>query len=185
MNTSQTKSISAESLSRILNSVPPPVILDVRTPLEFSEVHIRQAINIPLNELNLSELRRQLSGPLTGPVYLVCRSGTRAAKAAAALAGEGFNDSVVVEGGTLAWVEAGFPAVRSGAKVISLERQVRIVAGFLVLSGVLLARFVHPGFIGLSAFVGAGLMFAGITDFCGMGLLLAKLPYNRRKSKSP
>jgi hypothetical protein len=73
------------------------------------------------------------------------------------------------------------PVTRGVVKVISLERQVRIAAGSLVLVGVLLAIFVHPYFIGLSAFVGAGLVFAGITDWCGMGLLLAKLPWNSRK----
>jgi predicted branched-subunit amino acid permease len=73
------------------------------------------------------------------------------------------------------------PVTRSSVKIISLERQVRIVAGSLVLIGVLLGWFVHRGFFGLSAFVGAGLVFAGITDFCGMGLLLAKLPWNKRK----
>jgi hypothetical protein len=65
-------------------------------------------------------------------------------------------------------------------KVISLERQVRIVAGSPIFAGVLLAIFVHPNFVGLSAFVGAGLVFAGITDWCGMGLLLAKLPWNAK-----
>jgi hypothetical protein len=73
------------------------------------------------------------------------------------------------------------PVTRSAAKVISLERQVRIVAGGLVLIGVLLGWLVHRGFFGLSAFVGAGLILAGITDFCGMGLLLAKLPWNKSK----
>jgi rhodanese-related sulfurtransferase len=85
---------------------------------------------------------------------------------------------VNVEGGTLAWEAAGLPVVR-GQKVISLERQVRIVAGFLVLVGALLAMTVHPYFAGLSAFVGAGLMFAGITDTCGMGMLLARMPWNQ------
>jgi rhodanese-related sulfurtransferase len=87
----------------------------------------------------------------------------------------------VVEGGTLAWIEAGLPVTRGTAKVISLERQVRIAAGALVLTGVLLGWFVHPPFFGLAGFVGAGLVFAGITDFCGMGLLLAKLPWNTRQ----
>ncbi len=73
------------------------------------------------------------------------------------------------------------PLERGTTKVISLERQVRIVAGSLVVIGVVLGYFVHPWFVGLSAFVGAGLVFAGITDFCGMGLLLAKFPWNAQK----
>jgi rhodanese-related sulfurtransferase len=87
---------------------------------------------------------------------------------------------VVVVGGTLAWTAAGLPVVRGEAKMISLERQVRIAAGALVATGAVLAQVVHPGFIWLSGVVGAGLVFAGITDFCGMGLLIARLPWNRR-----
>ena len=83
-----------------------------------------------------------------------------------------------VEGGTLAWEKAGLPVVR-GREVISLERQVRIAAGLLVVLGVMLGWLVHPGFLALSAFVGAGLVFAGLTDTCGMGLMLAKMPWNR------
>ena len=93
---------------------------------------------------------------------------------------EGFTQPIVVTGGTLAWIDAGLPVTRGTAKVISLERQVRIVAGALVVTGVVLAQSVNHWFIGLSAFVGAGLVFAGITDFCGMGLLLARMPWNKR-----
>jgi rhodanese-related sulfurtransferase len=83
-----------------------------------------------------------------------------------------------VEGGTLAWDQAGLPVVR-GRRTISLERQVRICAGFMALTGGVLAMLVHPWFAGLSAFVGAGLMFAGITDTCGMALILARMPWNQ------
>ena len=113
-------------------------------------------------------------------VYLICRTGSRAAKAAEAFANEGLDQSIIVQGGTEAWINAGLPVERGAAKVISLERQVRIGAGTFVLIGLLLGHFVHPVFIGISAFVGAGLVFAGITDWCGMGLLLAKLPWNKR-----
>jgi rhodanese-related sulfurtransferase len=102
--------------------------------------------------------------------------------AAEKLAKAGFGHTVVVEGGTLGWIDAGLPVDRGATKVISLERQVRIAAGLLVLVGVSLGWFVNHWFFGLSAFVGAGLVFAGITDFCGMGLLLAKLPWNNRPS---
>ena len=82
----------------------------------------------------------------------------------------------------MAWAEAGLPVNRGSSKVISLERQVRIAAGAIVLTGVLLAHFVHPTFIWLSGLVGAGLTFAGITDWCGMGMLIAKMPWNQRGS---
>ena len=82
----------------------------------------------------------------------------------------------------MAWAEAGLPVNRGSSKVISLERQVRIAAGTIVLTGVLLAHFLHPAFIWLSGLVGAGLTFAGITDWCGMGMLIAKMPWNQRGS---
>jgi rhodanese-related sulfurtransferase len=166
-------------LHQLLATEPNLPLLDVRTPVEFAEVHVPQARNIPLDELN----PRLLQIKKDKPVYLLCRGGQRARKAAEQLASEGFTRPVVVEGGTLAWIEANYPVTRGLARVISLERQVRIAAGSLVLTGVLLGWFVHPGFYGLSGFVGAGLVFAGITDFCGMGLLLAKLPWNKRAAK--
>jgi hypothetical protein len=86
---------------------------------------------------------------------------------------------IVVEGGTDGWVRAGCPVERSDRKTISLERQVRIGAGLLVLLGVAMGFGLHAGYFALSAFVGAGLVVAGITDWCGMGMLLARMPWNR------
>jgi rhodanese-related sulfurtransferase len=171
------KTITPVELQTILTAQPSVPVIDVRTPVEFSEVHVPQARSVPLDELKPGSLQL----PKDQPVYLLCRSGQRAAKAADKLAKEGFSQPIVVAGGTLAWVEANLPVTRSAGKVISLERQVRIVAGSLVFTGVALGWFVHRGFYGLSAFVGAGLVFAGVTDFCGMGLLIAKLPWNKRK----
>ena len=172
------KTISPVELQKILAAQPSAPLIDVRTQVEFAEVHIPQACNVPLDELKPGKLAL----PKDQPVYLLCRSGQRAAKAAEKFAKEGFAQPIIVAGGTLAWIEANLPVTRSAGKVISLERQVRIVAGSLVFIGVTLGWFVHRGFYGLSAFVGAGLVFAGITDFCGMGLLLAKLPWNKRPS---
>ena len=171
------RTITPVELQQILTAQPSLLVIDVRTPVEFAEVRVSQARNIPLDELKPCSLQL----PKDQPVYLLCRSGQRATKAADKLAKEGFSQPIVVEGGTLAWIEANLPVTRSAGKVISLERQVRIVAGALVFIGVALGWFVHRGFYGLSAFVGAGLVFAGVTDFCGMGLLIAKLPWNKRK----
>ncbi|HXR03548.1 MAG TPA: rhodanese-like domain-containing protein, partial [Verrucomicrobiae bacterium] len=168
------RTITPVELQKILVAQPSLPVIDVRTPVEFAEVRVPQARNVPLNELKPGSLQL----PKGQPVYLLCRSGQRATKAADKLTKEGFSQPIVVEGGTLAWIEANLPVTRSTGKVISLERQVRIVAGSLVFIGVALGWFVHRGFYGLSAFVGAGLVFAGITDFCGMGLLIAKLPWN-------
>jgi len=170
------KTISPAELQQILVAQPSSPVIDVRTPVEFAEVHVPQARSIPLDELKLGSLQLQKDRP----VYLLCRSGQRATKAAEKFAKEGFSQPIVVEGGTLAWIKANLPVERSAVKVVSLERQVRIAAGALVFTGALLARFVNFDFIWLSGFVGAGLVFAGITDFCGIGLLLAKLPWNKR-----
>jgi rhodanese-related sulfurtransferase len=178
------KTISPHELSQRLTSDPGSAVIDVRTPVEYAEVHVPQAKLEPLDKLDPTALASSGTASKDKPVYILCRSGQRATKAAEKLASAGFQQPIVVEGGTLAWIDAGLPVNRGQAKVISLERQVRIVAGSLVFIGVLLGWFVHPAFVWLAGFVGAGLVFAGITDFCGMGLLLAKAPWNQRAPSS-
>jgi rhodanese-related sulfurtransferase len=158
-------------------------LIDVRTPAEFREAHVGFAENVPLDRLDPAEVRRRRDGA-DGPLYVICKSGSRARRACERLSAAGV-EAVSVEGGTEAWGVAGLPVVR-GKKAVSLERQVRIAAGALVLIGSALGFFVHPYLIGLAAFVGAGLMFAGITDTCGMGMLLARMPWNRvRPAQEP
>lgn len=152
-------------------------LLDVRTPAEFREVHVAGARNVPLDQLDPAAVARDRAGS-AGPLYVVCRSGSRGKQACEKLLAAGVANVVNVEGGTLACVEAGLPVVR-GKKAVSLERQVRIAAGSLVVLGSALGAFVDPAFLGLAAFVGAGLVFAGVTDTCGMALLLARMPWNR------
>jgi len=152
-------------------------LIDVRTPVEFREIHVEIARNVPLDQLDAAALLQSHNGS-DEPLYVICRSGNRGQMACEKLLRAGFTHVVNIEGGTLACAEVGLPVVR-GKKTMSLERQVRIAAGSLVLLGAALS-FVHPAFIGLSAFVGAGLVFAGITDTCGMGMLLARMPWNRR-----
>ncbi len=154
----------------------PVVIVDVRTPAEFRGVHAEGARNVPLDVLDqhIAELR-QAAG--AGPLYLICQGGGRSQKACERLAAAGIG-VVNVTGGTNDWVAAGL-SVERGKSTISLERQVRIAAGSLALTGALLAWFVHPAYVWLSAFIGAGLVFAGVTDTCGMGMILAKMPWNR------
>jgi len=166
-------------MDKLLAAETDLVMIDVRAPAEFSELRATRAKNVPLDTLRPKVLFESGDLRKDRPVYLICRTGGRAVKAAQKFAAQGFERAVVVEGGTEAWAGAGLPVERSAPKAISLERQVRIGAGALVLLGVLLAYFVNPVFIGLSAFVGAGLIFAGITGWCGLGLLLAKFPWNR------
>ena len=154
-------------------------LLDVRTPAEHAEIHVPGVQLAPLDRLD-AQLAAENGCAKDEPVFLLCRSGNRATQAAEKLEKSGYTQCHVVEGGTMAWAEAGLPVNRGTSKVISLERQVRIAAGGIVLTGALLAHFVNPAFIWLSGFVGAGLAFAGITDTCAMGMLIAKLPWNQR-----
>jgi rhodanese-related sulfurtransferase len=173
---SQVTTITAKRLAELAEEGSVDVI-DVRTPVEFRELHAPLARNTPLDSLDPDTLMKQRKGSAGEPLYVLCRSGARAMKACEKLVEAGHENVVHVEGGTLAWQEAGLP-INRGKKAISLERQVRIAAGLLVLVGAGLGYFVHPYFIGLSAFVGAGLTFAGITDTCGMGMMLARMPWN-------
>ncbi|MCD0462764.1 rhodanese-like domain-containing protein [Roseiconus lacunae] len=153
-------------------------LIDVRTPVEYREIHAEGAVNVPLDSIDPDAVAASRNGHGSHPLYLICKSGNRSSKAAQKFIDAGIENVVSVDGGTTAWANAGLPVVR-GKKSISLERQVRIAAGFLTLLGAALGFFVHPYFVALSAFIGAGLMFAGITDTCGMGMMLAKMPWNQ------
>jgi rhodanese-related sulfurtransferase len=154
-------------------------LIDVRTPAEFREVHVRFARNVPLDQLDAATFAAGRNGNAE-TLYVICQSGGRGQRACERLFGAGYIKVVNVEGGTQAWIEAGLPVVR-GQKAMSLERQVRIAAGLLVLIGALLSYFAHPTWIALPVFVGAGLILAGITDTCGMGMMLARMPWNQVK----
>ncbi len=171
-------SISPAKLAELRKQGQKIELVDVRTPVEYREVHVEFARNVPLDQLDPQAVIKSRQGAPSEPLYVICRSGGRGQQACEKFAKAGFPNVVNIEGGTLASVDAGLPVVR-GKKAISLERQVRIAAGSLVLLGAILAWQVDFAFIGLSAFVGAGLVFAGITDTCGMGLLLARMPWNQ------
>lgn len=174
--------ITPRNLADLIQSGAAVELIDVRTPVEYREVHVSCARNVPLDQLNAAHLAAGRSG--SEPLYVICRSGSRGKQACEKFLAAGFTNVVNVEGGTQAWDQAGLPVVR-GKKAVSLERQVRIAAGLLVLTGSILGHFIHPYWIGLSAFVGAGLTFAGITDTCGMGMLLARMPWNQVPKSTP
>jgi rhodanese-related sulfurtransferase len=172
--------ISPQRLHDITQAGQGVELIDVRTPAEFGEVHVSFARNVPLDQLEKTSIASSRNGA-TQPLYVICQSGGRAKQACEKLMRAGHLNVVSIEGGTQAWDAAGLPVVR-GKAMMSLERQVRIAAGLLVVLGTFLGYFVHPYWLGLSAFVGAGLAFAGITDTCGMGMLLAKMPWNQVKA---
>jgi glyoxylase-like metal-dependent hydrolase (beta-lactamase superfamily II) len=163
--------ITVEELAGVLGAAEAPLVVDVRLPAEYRSVHLEPSVLLPLDEIT----RRRSELPRDRELVLVCRTGARARLAAAELAG--FRTRVL-EGGLAAWQAAGHPVVEGKAHM-SLERQVRVAAGALACTGGALAVAVNPWFGLLPAFVGAGLVYAGITDRCGMAMLLAKLPYNR------
>lgn len=174
----QFKTVTCQQLAELANAGDIDLI-DVRTPVEFREVHCPLARNVPLDSV-VPKAVMDSRADKDGPLYVICRSGRRGEKACEAFVAAGYNNVVNVEGGTSAWEEAGLPVVR-GRKSISLERQVRIAAGFLVVVGTAAGVFHHDYWLGISAFVGAGLMFAGITDTCAMGMLIARMPWNQVK----
>jgi rhodanese-related sulfurtransferase len=170
--TTTTTRLSAHDLADQL-AARKVTVIDVREPMEFAGGHITGSLNIPLSRITQADLP-------SGPLVLVCQSGNRSAKALTQLLRQGHPHPVSdLLGGVPAWQQAGFPLRKLKGAPLPLMRQVQIVAGSLVLLGVILSQTVAPGWIWLSGFVGAGLTFAGITGFCGMARLLAAMPWNR------
>ena len=153
----------------------PPLLIDVREYPEFAAAHIANSQLVPLSTIG-SAYR---AWPTTQPITLICKSGRRAEQARQQLAALNFTALTVLEGGIDAWRAAGKPLTNLAKAPWSLERQVRIAAGSLVLITLLLAHFVSGYLLLATAFVGAGLIFAGISDICMMANVLGKLPWNR------
>ena len=158
-----------------------PAVLDVRTAAEYRAGHIPGAQLVPVEELRPDEVTRHFKHITPGsrePIYITCWSGARARQAAERLQLAGFDNLAIVEGGTRGWEQAGLPLRRCG-NAISLERQVQIAIGSLLILKVVLGFSVHVLFFALAAVIGAGLVVAGVTRWCGMAKLVARLPWNR------
>ncbi|MFF3956496.1 rhodanese-like domain-containing protein [Streptomyces sp. NPDC001890] len=168
-------SLSPAVLHRLVQEGRAPRLLDVRTPGEFRTAHIPGSYNVPLDTLR--EHRTELLAHLDEDVVLVCRSGARAAQAEKALADAGLPNLRVLEGGIVAWETVGAPVDR-GPERWDMERQVRLVAGSIVLATGLVGVFV-PGMHLIGTAIGAGLTYAAVSNSCMMGVMLSKLPYNR------
>lgn len=164
-----------------LNRRPGVLLLDVRTPAEFESVRIDGAINVPLDQLDAHLPRIADLAPQR--IVLICQSGGRAKTAHARLSGHGLSQGVVLDGGMNAWVGSRAP-VQRGRERWSLERQVRFVAGLLVFLSVVLSLWT-PWSLIVAGAVGVGLAYAGASDTCMMGMLLARLPYNRAAAADP
>jgi rhodanese-related sulfurtransferase len=167
--------LTPAELAQALTAAPRARLLDVRTPAEYETAHIAGAYNVPLDALG-EHAREVRSVP--DPVILICQSGQRARVAEEALRRSGMANLHVLDGGVNGWIAAGQPVTR-GAQRLTLERQVRIVAGVLAAFGGALALAMSPWFALLPVIIGSGLVAAGVTNTCGMALLLTRLPYNR------
>lgn len=146
-------------------------LVDIRGADEFARARAAGAENRPLDQLG------RIEGE--GPVVFMCRSGMRTAASAAKLAGCHAGEAFILDGGLEAWRKAGLPVEEDRGQPLEIMRQVQIAAGLLVLTGIVLGWLLAPGWLALSAFVGAGLTFAGLTGWCGMANLLALMPWNR------
>lgn len=147
-------------------------LIDVRSAAEFALGHIPGAINVPMEQVNA-----RIADIGEGSVVIVCEAGTRAAIVAGWLADR--QPVSILAGGTAAWRKAGLPLVSCATSRWSLERQVRFTAGLIVLTATVLSVLVHPQWLYVAMFIGAGLTFAGATNICGMAILLARMPWNR------
>jgi rhodanese-related sulfurtransferase len=165
--------ISATTLRQRIQAKENLQLVDVRSPGEYAAGHVPCAVNIPLEQLEA----RLPDLSASSQVVLICESGQRARAAAGWLCDR--DDVVVLEGGTKGWREAGYPVVQTVSSRWSLERQVRFGAGLLVLTGTLLAALIDPNWVYLAMFIGAGLTLAGLSGICPMGMVLARLPWNR------
>ncbi|WP_373529457.1 rhodanese-like domain-containing protein [Nostoc sp.] len=171
----QLKTIEAQKLKHSLehNSV---ILVDVREPSEHAGEKIIDSVLVPLSNFDPAKV------PIdpTKPIVLYCQSGKRSAQAAQKLISSGVGKVYHLEGGLNQWKQKGYSTQVNKNAPISMMRQVQIAAGFFVFTGTVLGAIISPWFLILSGFVGAGLMFAGITNTCAMAMLLAKLPYNQR-----
>jgi len=154
-------------------------LIDVREPAEYADERIPEAINMPLSSFDPTQV--PASTP-EKPVVMQCRMGSRSIRASCQLLEQGWPEVLNLKGGIEAWKVAKLPVTRTQNAPISLMRQVQIAAGSLVLTGTMLGAFVSPWWLLLSGFVGAGLVFAGVTNTCGMALLLARMPWNQGQS---
>jgi rhodanese-related sulfurtransferase len=168
--------VGVEQLKLKFSSGAPLQLVDVRSVSEYGTGHVAGSINIPLEQIE-----SRLGDLGSDPIILVCKTGTRA-RMAAGLLQACEKEICLLEGGTDAWTRAGQPLVSNLTTRWSLERQVRLGAGVMVLAGALLAVTTNVSWIYLSAFAGLGLTFAGLTDFCPMALLLGKMPWNGPRS---
>lgn len=173
------RSIAPRELHRLRQSGGSCEVLDVRTPPEYAVAHVAGAKLVPLDTLDPRAVVAQCADS-TAPIYVLCQSGARAARAIDKFNAAGIDHCVLVEGGTQAWIDAGLPVERGTSKVLPLMRQVQIFVGLFSTLGSGLAIGVNPLFAIVPLILSGGLLFAGLSGTCGLALLLAQMPWNRQ-----
>lgn len=170
-------------LQKILASGAVIHLLDVRTQKEFRDVHISGSYHMPVDELDVAKVK-ELTHDSTEPCVIICHAGTRAARASAMLQKSGVSSLHVLEGGISAWMEHSGDVVKSTSTTLPLMRQVQLTVGLIALSTSILALTIHPLFAIVPACLGAGLTIAGATGWCGLAILLSRMPWNQTPVKS-
>lgn len=167
------KPISAEAARDLVSQGA--VLIDIRAEDEHAREHIAVARHVPMDRLTDAAPFDAAAG-----VIFHCRSGNRTRLNAQALSACVTGEAYLLEGGLDAWKQAGLPVVADTSQPLELQRQVQITAGALILLGAILGATVSPWFHALSGAIGAGLIFAGISGFCGMARVLMRMPWNRK-----
>jgi len=169
------KEVDPQTLKQWLDQQRATVI-DVREPGEFAEERISGAINLPLSTFDPTRVPRSTPDHV---VVMQCKMGSRSMRASSQLLEHGWAEVFNLQGGIEHWKRLRLPLTRTANAPISIMRQVQITAGSLVVLGTVLGALVSPWWLILSGFVGSGLVFAGVSNTCGMALLLARMPWNR------
>lgn len=169
--------VQATELRASLQAGNSIALIDVRTPVEHEEMHITGSTLMPLDRLDPEAVRSESEG--TTQTVLICRSGKRAEQAHEKLKAAGLENLIILEGGVLGWEEAGLPLEKTERKVLPLMRQVQLTIGVFAVIGSVLALSVNKNFAAIPLFLGAGLTMAGATGWCGLAILLSKMPWNQ------
>jgi rhodanese-related sulfurtransferase len=178
------KTIDVAELAALMRSDAGIELIDVRTPAEYETVHAVGARLSPLDRLDAAQVMATRNGKADSTLYVICKAGGRSAKACELFMEKGYQNVVSVTGGTDAWVAAGLPAEKGGRNVLPLDRQIQMTAGLICLTGVTLGAFVNPWWYLLCAMVACGLTMAGLTGFCPMAIVMARMPWNQGKTNS-
>jgi len=170
-------SVHPRELHQLLSEGAPGHLLDVRTPAEHAAAHVPGVKLVPLDSLDPVAFQKEHGAD--NPIYVLCQSGGRARRAIEKFNSAGIDCCVLVEGGTQAWIDAGLPVNRGKSNVWPLMRQVQFTVGLISATGAVLALLVNPLFALIPLVTGCGLTIAGLTGFCGLALLLTKMPWNQ------